>query len=582
MKRKSLFLILWILIGSFGFVKADFISLIRADQCETIIEMYIHEDHIRIVFEIGEKDYQYFPYIIPRSYFENGVEEAEKERMLSLFFTKTFLVHVNGKLVKGELIELKRIPRNYRTSLYTGKLDTANLKISPRVVYAEIVYNLRENPDIVSFTPPLQEGYSSTFANIGFVTYHKKIPVNDLRYLGAQETVHVDWSDPWYSKFENQNIVRHHQNSLMSFLYVDPYEVRHEVLVRLKDLEYWVDLGYNIGDIIETSELDSIKQLIADFLIGRNKLYIDGIKVPPILDKVHFVEVRLSGIQILEVPKPLDYSSAIIGVIFSYSHDSIPQQVTVNWDLWNDQIQKIPCSMTDPAGPLPYDLTPGDTILVWTNYLKNYRLPTVTEVTVSQASLSLPWITLIVIIMITFHVWRKMKGRSKKWRWGLIILGMVIGSLGIVFRLNVPIPFMQKTSFTKPEAEGLIASLLKNTYRAFDFKEESVVYDKLAISNEGDLLSEVYLQTKKSMILENQGGIQVKVKSVDILDVTEVESDEDGSLAYQCQWQVTGNVGHWGHIHKRVNQYVAIVKVKPVNGVWKMYDLEILEESRKI
>ena len=114
--------------------------------------------------------------------------------------------------------------------------------------------------------------------------------------------------------------------------------------------------------------------------------------------------------------------------------------------------------------------------------------------------------------MITFHVWRKMKGRSKKWRWGLIILGMVIGSLGIVFRLNVPIPFMQKTSFTKPEAEGLIASLLKNTYRAFDFKEESVVYDKLAISNEGDLLSEVYLQTKKSMILENQGGIQVKVK----------------------------------------------------------------------
>ena len=128
----------------------------------------------------------------------------------------------------------------------------------------------------------------------------------------------------------------------------------------------------------------------------------------------------------------------------------------------------------------------------------------------------------------------------------------------------------------------LVSELLKNTYRAFDFREESDVYDKLAISNEGELLSEIYIQTKQSMVLENQGGIQVRLKAVDILDVNEIESDEDEGLAYQCNWIVEGNVGHWGHIHRRINQYTAEIKVKPVDGVWKMYGLDIIEETRQL
>jgi hypothetical protein len=41
-----------------------------------------------------------------------------------------------------------------------------------------------------------------------------------------------------------------------------------------------------------------------------------------------------------------------------------------------------------------------------------------------------------------------------------------------------------------------------------------------------------------------------------------------------------GNVGHWGHIHTRQNQYEADITVEPVAGVWKITDLELLEEKR--
>ena len=120
---------------------------------------------------------------------------------------------------------------------------------------------------------------------------------------------------------------------------------------------------------------------------------------------------------------------------------------------------------------------------------------------------------------------------------------------------------------------------MKNTYRAFDFRDESDIYDKLAISNDGDLLSTVYLQTKKSMVIENQGGAKAKVKEVSILDVKELDADGEG-LPYECKWNVNGTVGHWGHIHQRTNQYHAILNVRSVDGVWKLYGLDMIEEVR--
>jgi hypothetical protein len=301
---------------------------------------------------------------------------------------------------------------------------------------------------------------------------------------------------------------------------------------------------------------------------------------------VNFVEVKLSGIQILEKPRDLPYSAAIIGVILVYPHESIPGRVTINWDMWSENLQRVPCIMTDPAGPMPYDLMPGDTTLVWVNYLKNYELPTVSKVNITQASVSYPLFTLLLLLGLIWLVIHTLR-RRKLWNW-IRITGAIVLLIGafllLPFWVNTKIPFVQKKSFSRPEAITLVADLLHNTYRSFDFRDESLVYDKLELCNYGDLLSEIYIQTKRSMVLENQGGIQVKLKSVDMLNVDEVRLKdlEKDALAFECEWVVEGDVGHWGHIHKRINQYQAIMKVKPVEGSWKMYGLEIIEETRKL
>jgi len=187
----------------------------------------------------------------------------------------------------------------------------------------------------------------------------------------------------------------------------------------------------------------------------------------------------------------------------------------------------------------------------------------------------------IILVSLIIYIFKERK-QIRKWKLNRkagAIVYLLIGLAFIPIAFDIEIPFLRKEGFNKPEAQVLVDQLLKNTYRAFDYRDESDVYDKLEISNTGDLLTDVYIQTKRGMVLDNQGGIQVKVNELNILDVIEEDTDLEG-LAYNCQWTVTGTVGHWGHIHSRVNQYNAILNIKPVDGVWKVFKIDMIEESR--
>lgn len=572
-------LLVLFLLFSFSTIKADYINLIQADLCETIIEIYIEDGAIRAQLEIGEEDYKWFSDVIPAAYFEGGYEGEVDAARLSHFLNNQFVIKADSRILKGkiELIEQRnRIPR---ASLYTGIADSTLM--NKKIVYVEVSYELKKSSARIDIVPPIQEGYTTTMANIGFIVYHNTIPVNDLRYLSTEVTLFLNWEDPWYSYFTNKNISRHHSSSFMSFLYVEPYEVRHEILGRIKDFDYWIDLDYEMDDVISVEEQDSIKQLIADFLVKRNIVEVDGDQPLPIIDRVHFIEVKLSGIQIMEIPKPLPYSSAIIGIIFAFPNEGMPQEVKVNWDMFNDRINMIPSVSVDPAGPLPYDLQPDDDVLIWTNYLKNYQLPTVTEQKVEQASIFLPPITFAFIVLIVLLLSRSGWNfkHLKKWQRTLVIVLIPLAVLVYPFGFEAVIPFMKKRSYAEPEAKQLIDQLLKNTYRAFDFREEGDIYDKLALCNDDQLLQRIYLDTRKSMVIENQGGIEAKVSEITLKEVNEI-SEVDEGMGYQCNWIVKGEVGHWGHKHQRVNEYNAIIKIRSVDGVWKMYDLEIIEEKR--
>ena len=91
---------------------------------------------------------------------------------------------------------------------------------------------------------------------------------------------------------------------------------------------------------------------------------------------------------------------------------------------------------------------------------------------------------------------------------------------------------------------------------------------------EGDTLS-----VMSGLELVSQGGARVKVKDIELLELNAEPADEGGFDA-TATWNVAGSVGHWGHIHQRINQYQAKLNILPVDGEWKLTGLDILLEER--
>ena len=116
------------------------------------------------------------------------------------------------------------------------------------------------------------------------------MPVNDFKYLSEPSTVRLDWDDPWYSEFDKKALKRWQRGGVMSFLYIEPYEVRHEILARVKDLAAWIDLGLRGDEFIEADENELLKKRVGQFFLKQDKVLIDGNQLRPILDRTSFVK----------------------------------------------------------------------------------------------------------------------------------------------------------------------------------------------------------------------------------------------------------------------------------------------------
>ncbi|MCX6854756.1 MAG: hypothetical protein NTV80_07605, partial [Verrucomicrobia bacterium] len=158
------------------------------------------------------------------------------------------------------------------------------------------------------------------------------------------------------------------------------------------------------------------------------------------------------------------------------------------------------------------------------------------------------------------------------------VLGAVLSwpLLHINLAGSVEIPQITKTS----EAEIILTPLLRNVYRAFDHREESAIYDVLAMSVHGELLRKLYLETIQALTLDGREGTRVTISefSADILKVT--SSAQDNGFITEVQWTALGTVGHWGHAHTRVNRYTAKVTVSPIETAWKITQLDVSEARR--
>ena len=590
---KSLLICLVSLLSTVS-AHADWINLTGAENARNIAEIYIEKDHVRVKLEIFVEDLLVFEELVPDDFFPEPIPgRPGPEERIRIFADQTFQVITDtGQKLPAVLDLVEPRMRVERPSPFAGSINPYTRQRIPgppddkRVLYAELTYPFEGKPKSLTFIPPVDEkGFPK--AAIGFLCYHEGVPVVDFRQLTNKNILHLDWDDPWYSIFEKKALKRTLQSGVRTYLYIEPYEVRHEILVRVKDMMTWMNFDLRGDEFIEKDEFNPVREKVAQFFMDREKVLINGKQGKPILDRTAYVESSMLRSRFIEIPERVPLNTAMIGIVITYLTDGIPQEVVTQWDLFSERIQKVTARMTDPAGPFPYDLTPDDNVLKWTNYLKTYTIPTVKKIMVAEThrGISVPLGSLACVVLLlpfAFSVFsRRKNGQPVKVQLSILLI-LVIGIVALFPRWHFSVGSSARASrISEDDSKAITLSLLKNVYRAFDFRDEEDVYNKLAISVSGDLLKDVYLQSRKSMVIEQAGGAHAKVKQVEVLETDVKESNKQkGGLDVRTKWTAIGSVGHWGHIHTRQNIYDAILTLAVADGSWKITGIELLEEKR--
>jgi hypothetical protein len=119
-----------------------------------------------------------------------------------------------------------------------------------------------------------------------------------------------------------------------AFLTIEPYEVRLEVLLRVKDLFELKELNPPTVDMISPDAQGPLIENVLTLIRDRVLVTINDKKASAIVQRGEFVTAGSYGIMMREQKIPERIDEAIIGVMFAYASKDLPRKVVMDWDLF--------------------------------------------------------------------------------------------------------------------------------------------------------------------------------------------------------------------------------------------------------
>jgi phosphohistidine swiveling domain-containing protein len=572
--------------------RADWINLTGAETAPNIAEITVLDDRVRVVLEISLSNLDAFKDLLPDDWLKaKSNDRLPQAERLKRFSTRRFqVVNDKGANLQADLKLIEPRMRKDRASPFAGMINPTTRQRVPgppkdkRVIYAELEYPFAGKPDSLSFVPPSDETGNAS-VSIGFIAYHKAVPIIDFRYLSRAATLRLDWQDPWYTKFDNPNLKRHHKSAQMSFLYVEPREVRHEVLIRVRDLQDWTDLGLSGDTTITAEEQSQVKNRARAFFAKSNPLKVDGIKATPAFSRAEFLNISLTGPQVIENEKPLELSTAIIGIILSYPVKHLPKNVSVQWELFNERVQRIPATAIDPAGPFLSYVEASDPVLEWKNFLLKYQEPRITPVMVDAGrAVSVPLLSLILAICALAAFVRAVRPKHMSRRLWVVVSALMAVAAVLLVRvavINVANPFAAGPP-DKAASIRIVTHVLNNVNHAFAEKDPSALRKALAIVVADDTLGDVEAEIGRALAIKVAGGSIARVDAIEDLALQEIVA-LDGRSGFRtlAEWSARASAGHWGHVHRRTIRFRALMEIVNVDGVWRLAGMTVVDAKQQ-
>lgn len=404
------------------------------------------------------------------------------------------------------------------------------------------------------------------------------------------ETFRFDWENPalassdsdedwqaWFEKQREATLGITSYSSVYSFVYITNFEVRHEILIPLASLATMIDFERADENYLDVGEQDAAKRKIEKFFAYDNEVVVDGINVKPVFDRIDFYGLDLRDFAMRSERKKINMANGRIGVIMSYPIKTPPTSVEVKWEMFNDAIKIVDSAVFayDDLEKTQFSMFSDENIYRWTS-TERKELPMIANIAVERLPRKFPLVSL-----------------------GLVGLGLIVGAVGLAQKRSALIAsglllalaayptrhlmIWPQEVVSGESSQEIFRQLHQNIFRAFDYHNESDVYDALAKSVDGPLLRDLYLQINERLTLQDQGGAIAKIEQVEFLDgkkLEEVGSGDELGFEFRCRWNLVGTVEHWGHIHERTNQYDAKFKVQIRDQAWKITQMQGLDEQQ--
>ena len=476
-------------------------------------------------------------------------------------------------------------------------------ELMEHTVLYKIEYALREAPEFLTFSVDFSGG-KSLLPGIMVLTvtqegWEKRDPVEVM--AGAPRIFRFDWDRPpvrsalsleeWEKRrveLRKETLGITSYSSVYSFIYIDDHEVRHEILIPLLTLESWFKIDRKEEDFLEVEEQLAARDRIAEFFAGGNPVEIDGIRVKPVLTRLDFYGLDFRDFAQMAPRRRLAAANARIGVILSYATKGTPSRVKITWDRFNWQVYEVRSSIFayEEAHEIIFHPTYRKSF-AWTDPGRPAAAPPTAIEPAPTPVLSLPVLSLSLLALSAIAPLVMGRRGAPGRRCLIVAFAFLLCAVAAwpLARVDVAHPLTAGPALSAAETRSLFAALLRNVYRAFDYRSEEDIYDALAESADGELLRDLYLRIMRGLEMREQGGAvsrirEVKIVEGEMVDRGKGEASGGRGFRYRCLWTVDGTVEHWGHIHSRINEYEAIFDVRVRGGAWKLTGFDFIQERR--
>ena len=477
-------------VGPLSFHRAQALIAIHPVSLSSAI-VEVREDELIVDLEIMLEDLVMYQSLAADGEMRYSAEQLRKAAKQHRDFLLEYfsILDVDGNRLKESIVT-----ENFEQITDEGALQS---ELMSKVVTYRVQYPLTmTKPKFLTFLQTFGGKNSALPAIMDLSVWHRDRQEHSSQLAFSKpQTFKFDWERAYENKrpsFAELRKKRKEQfedslgiasyTGLYSFVYINRFEVRHELLVPLLTLEQWVKVPRKDPDFLEVEEQTAAKETIAQFFAEKCAVQIDGQSVEGSLTRLNFFGLDIADFALNADPRKVSVHQARVGIIWTYPSKKTPKDVNFTWQAYSEYA---------------------------------------------------PFLNSVVLIgndAPTRHVFHSLEPELK-WQ------GNLTGPT------NEKVPAVTTTP-SEQETKPITEAILSNIYRAFDFREDEDVYRVLESVVDGPILRDIYLRVKRSLIMAEQGGTMAHANSVTVSEISKTgKKNSDFEIKWQVV-SVSEHWGH--------------------------------------